>query len=196
MSTPAVFGFYGDSDSGKTTLLVRLVSELTNEGHQVATIKQTKKGISMDTKNKDTWRHHKAGADLVVFSSLCETDFLLNKPTSTSEIIRRISEFGDFDLVLIEGADDPNIPKIQIGDGKKRSNTIATYKGNIKEIFPLIKKELKKKPSLSHLCITVNGKVVPLSEFPEQIITNAIVGMVASLKGVQNIREVTINLKR
>jgi molybdopterin-guanine dinucleotide biosynthesis protein B len=196
MSIPTVFGIYGNSDTGKTTLIEHVVSLLTKEGYMVATIKQTKKAISLDTMNKDTWRHHDAGAGLVVFSSPCETDFLLHKTLNTSEIISRISDFGCYDLILVEGANDSNIPKIQLGAGKKRNNTIASYEGNIKEILTLIKRELKKKPLLQRLNITVNGKNVPLTEFPEQMITNTIVGMLGSLKGVQDINEVTIELKR
>jgi molybdopterin-guanine dinucleotide biosynthesis protein MobB len=196
MSTSTVFGIYGNSDTGKTTLIVKLVEQLVKEGYLIATIKQTKKVISMDTKRKDTWRHHGAGAELVVFSSICETDFLLNKSMSTSEIIRRITEFGCYDLILVEGADDPSIIKIQIGAGKKRENTIASYEDNFNEILKIIKRELKMKPSLQHLCITVNGRNIPLTDFPEQIITNTVVGMLGSLKDVQNIKEFTIQLKR
>jgi molybdopterin-guanine dinucleotide biosynthesis protein B len=196
MSTSTVFGIYGNSDSGKTTLIVKLVNHLVKEGYRIATIKQTKKAISMDTKRKDTWRHHGAGAELVVFSSLCETDFLLNKSMSTSEIIRRITDFGCYDIILVEGADDPCIPKIQIGAGKKRENTIASYEDNFNEILKIIKRELKMKPSLQRLCITVNGRNISLTDFPEQIITNTIIGILGSLKAVQNIKEVTIHLKR
>ncbi|MBE3120988.1 MAG: molybdopterin-guanine dinucleotide biosynthesis protein B [Thermoplasmata archaeon] len=196
MSTSTVFGIYGNSDTGKTTLIVKLVEQLVKEGYLVATIKQTKKAISIDTKRKDTWRHHGAGAELVVFSSICETDFLLNKSMSTSEIIRRITEFGCYNLILVEGADDPCIPKIQVGGGKKRENTIASYEDNFNEVLKIIKRELKMKPSLQRLRLTVNGKNIPLTEFPEQIITNTIVGMLGSLKDVQNIGEVTIQLKR
>jgi molybdopterin-guanine dinucleotide biosynthesis adapter protein len=196
MFTSTVFGVYGDSDSGKTTLIVKLVEQLVKEGYLVATIKQTKKAISMDAKRKDTWRHHSAGAELVVFSSICETDFLLNKSMSTSEIIQSISEFGCYDLILVEGADDPRIPKIQIGVGKRRENTIVSYEDNFHEILEIIKRELKMKPPLQHLNIIVNGRNIPLTDFPEQIIINTIVGMISSLKDVPKIEEVTINLKR
>jgi molybdopterin-guanine dinucleotide biosynthesis protein MobB len=196
MSTSRVFGVYGNSDTGKTTLIAYLVTHLTEEGYRVATVKQTKKEISMDTKNKDTWRHHVAGAKLVVFSSSRETDFLFHDKMNTNEIVRKISEFGGFDCILIEGADDPAIPKIQIGSGEKRTHTIATYKDNPKELLNLIKKELQRKSSLPSLSIMVNGKVIPLTKFPEQIITNTIVGMLCSLKGVQNIKEVSIQLKQ
>lgn len=196
MSAPRVFGVYGESDSGKTTLIVQLVSQLTKEGYQVATMKQSNKTISMDTKNKDTWRHHQAGAHLVVFSSRSETNFLLDAPLSSSEILQRISEFGNFDFILVEGADDPDIPKIQVGFGRKRNNTIAVYKNNFQEIFALLKKQATIQPSPSDLSIKVNGMDIPLTQFPAQIISNTIVAMLGSLKNVQDIHTVTIELKQ
>ncbi len=194
MSSPVVFGIYGKSDSGKTTLVVQLVKQLIQGGYRIATVKRTNKGISMDTKKKDTWRHHDAGASLVVFSSSCETDFLLHEQMDSAGIIRRISDLKDIDVVIIEGADDPAIPKIQIGTGRKRSNTIANYDGNAQEILTLIKKEIQKTLP-PHLRITIDGKTILLSEFPEQIITNMILAMLRSLKGVQDIRDVHIELK-
>jgi molybdopterin-guanine dinucleotide biosynthesis protein B len=196
MSTSKVFGVYGESDSGKTTLIVQLVTRLSKEGYQLATVKQTNKEISMDTKNKDTWRHHKAGARLVVFSSRSETNFLLDNSLSFSEMLRRISGFGCFDFILVEGADEPDIPKIQVGSGKKRSNTIAIYHDNFQEILALLKKEGTPQPSAPDLCIRVNGKIIPLTQFPAQIISNTIVGMLTSLKTVQDIHMVSIELKR
>ena len=196
MSTPAIFGIYGNSDTGKTTLIEHLISQLTKEGYIIATVKQTKKAISLDTMNKDTWRYHYVGAELVVFSSQCETDFLFYKTLSFSEIIKRISCFGCYDVILVEGANDSNIPKIQLGAGKKRNNTVVSYKGDVKEILTLIKRELKKEPLLQGLSISINGKNIPLTKFPEQIIMSTIVGMLGSLKGVQDINEVTLELKR
>jgi molybdopterin-guanine dinucleotide biosynthesis protein len=131
-----------------------------------------------------------------VFSSSSETDFLVNTSMNLSEIILRIVEFGCYDLLLVEGADDPNIPKIQMGAGKKRKNTIISYENNFFELLKIIKKELKMKQSSQHLFVRVNGKNISLTKFPEQIFTNTIVGMVRSLKGVQNINEVTIQLRQ
>jgi molybdopterin-guanine dinucleotide biosynthesis protein MobB len=192
---PKVFGIYGESDSGKTTLIVQLVTRLSKEGFKIATVKQTNKEISMDTTNKDTWRHHQAGAHLVVFSSRSETNFLFDCPLSSSDILRKISVFGSFDYILVEGADDPDLPKIQVGLGKKRSNTIATYKGNFLEILTLLKKERAFQPSVPTLCVKVNGRDVPLTQFPAQIISNTIIGMLTSLKTVQNIHSASIELK-
>ncbi|MBN2599890.1 MAG: molybdopterin-guanine dinucleotide biosynthesis protein B [Candidatus Thermoplasmatota archaeon] len=194
MNTPSVFGVYGVSSTGKTTVLVQLITQLSEEGYRVATVKQTNKAISMDVERKDTRRHRQAGASLVVFSSLCETNFLLSTRQSTPEILQKISAFGEFDVILIEGADDPDVPKIQIGSGKKRPNTVCVFKNNVEELLSLIKEGVYRKHSDNHLYIRVNGKEVPLSPFPAQIISNTILGMLRSLKEVDDINEVTIEL--
>jgi molybdopterin-guanine dinucleotide biosynthesis adapter protein len=191
-----IFGVYGHSDSGKTTLVVKLVTQLTKEGYRVATVKQTKKSISLDVNGKDTWRHHAAGAELAVFSAASETDFLLSTPMSMSEIVQVIAEFGCYDLVVVEGAHDPDLPKIQIGGGRKRKHTVVRYENNFEEILSIIKKEIKMKQSFQKLNIVVNGENIPLTEFPEHILTNTFFGMLSSLKGVKNIKNFTINYKK
>ena len=47
---------------------------------------------------------------------------------------------------------------------------------------------------MSEVKLTVNGSDIPLSEFPEQFIENTILGMIKSLKGVNEIKTVTITL--
>jgi len=46
---------------------------------------------------------------------------------------------------------------------------------------------------MSDMNIKVNGKNIPLTEFPEDIIKNAILGMLKSLKGVEKIETVGIS---
>jgi len=41
--------------------------------------------------------------------------------------------------------------------------------------------------------LTVNGQNIPLTEFPDEFIQNTILGMIKSLKGVDDVK--TINLK-
>jgi len=194
MTAPAVIGVYGTSNTGKTLLIEKIVKKLSPEGYKIATIKQTDKHMSLDTPKKDTWRHHKAGAYVVVFSSKSETDFLVHTPLQTSEIIRIISGIGCYDLILVEGANDPQVVKIQLGNGPKRDNTIVSYHDNFNEVINMIKKEGKKQSQETHLQITVNGKNIPLTEFPEKILTRTLIGMLSSLKGVTNIEDVVIHM--
>ena len=197
MSVPAIFGFYGSSNTGKTTLIVKIIEKLAKEGYKVATIKKTDKKIGIDKKEKDTWKHGQAGAKLVVFSSPCETDFIVKENMKTKDIIQNISEMGCHDAILVEGAHDSSIPKIRLGDIEERDNTIGYYQDNFEEIFKLIKKEIDKRTVLDNqnISVRVNEKAVSLSEFPADIIKNGIVGMLRSLKGVDKIDEVEIRFK-
>ena len=142
---PAIIGVYGKSNTGKTTLIVNIIKRLSEKGFKVATIKITNKKIRMDTEEKDTSRYKKAGSQLAVFSSPIETNFLINKEIKSTEIIGHIGKFGEFDIIIIEGANDKNIPKIRIGDIKKRQNTFYTYDENFNKVIKIIKNIIEKR---------------------------------------------------
>jgi molybdopterin-guanine dinucleotide biosynthesis protein B len=141
MKKPAVIGFYGESKTGKTTLIIEIIKRLTNEGLKVATVKITDKNIGIDTEGKDTWKYSKAGSELVVFSSPIETDFIHAKSNTISKIINNIKKMDEFDIIIVEGAHDKNIPKIRIGDIKERENTIFTYNRDFDGLIEMIKNE-------------------------------------------------------
>ena len=65
----ALFGLAGWSGSGKTTLAEQLITELTAQGLNMATIKHAHHEFDADTPGKDSWRHRKAGAAQVLVSS-------------------------------------------------------------------------------------------------------------------------------
>jgi len=195
MSRNAVIGFYGESKSGKTTLIVKIIKQLKKDGLTVATIKKTDKNIEVDREGKDTWKHRQAGAALVVLSSANNTDIMMGKKMETKKIAGMISECESFDVILVEGASDPRIPKIKIGNGKDRTNTIMQYQDDVGRVVEVIKKEIDKKKRKEKIKIEVNGKEIALSEFPADIITSSLVGMLSSLKGVDTINEAAIHLK-
>lgn len=142
---PFVLGFYGVSDAGKTTLIVDIIADLIKEKYNVASIKKTNKKISIDSEGKDTWKHANAGSQLVVFSSDSETDYLIKNKMNIIEIVNYINCFGDYDLVIVEGANDEKIPKIKIGNIKERKNTIFSYKGDFEKLIEYIKREIKRR---------------------------------------------------
>ncbi|MEM0466831.1 MAG: molybdopterin-guanine dinucleotide biosynthesis protein B [Candidatus Thermoplasmatota archaeon] len=163
MCEPVVLGFYGYSNTGKTNIIQRLIRRLTLEGCCIAVIKRSEKAFCIDQEGKDTWRYGSVGAHCVIFSSQFETDFLTKKKMDVSEILTFIQCFGCFDIVFVEGARDPNIPKIRVGDIKKRPYTILEYHNNEEEIWMYIKKELEKqkekqKNNEAEISLEVNGK--------------------------------------
>lgn len=197
MGSPFVLGVYGKSNTGKTMLIGALIQKLTEKGLNVATIKVTDKPISIDREGKDTWKHAEKGATLVVFSSPIETSLLLKKYQKISSVLPVITTIDNFDVVLIEGASDPNIPKIRLGDIKLRENTIFTFNGDIDKVIQVILEKIseRKKFMENQMIIKVNGRKIPLTEFPEEIIKNTIVGLLKSLKGVEEITDVEIRFR-
>lgn len=190
----AVIGFYGESNSGKTNLIIEIIQSLTKEGLKIAAIKQSDKNINIDTEGKDTWKYHEAGATFIVLSSANNTDILIDKKLEIKKIVDIISEYDLFDVVLIEGANDSQIPKIKVGNGSLRDNTIMQYKDDFNGIIDLIKNEIEKKKIKQKIKIEVNGAEIPLSEFPADIITSTLTGLISSLKGVEKINNLKICL--
>lgn len=143
MKKPIIVGFYGYSDSGKTTLIERLIRELVLGGKKVAAIKQSAHPVSMDSEGKDTFRFSKAGANPVALSSSLETNIKLSKPLEIGEIINLISMINKPDVILIESARDKEIIKIRIGEIELRDNTVWTYNGNFEELIEKVMKGSK-----------------------------------------------------
>jgi len=57
------------SNSGKTTLIEKLVLQLKAKGLRVAVVKHSSAGFDLDKPGKDSWRFQQAGADAVVLVS-------------------------------------------------------------------------------------------------------------------------------
>ena len=143
MKKSKILGFYGESKSGKTTLITKLIKHLSVDGLNVATVKITDKKIKLDSKEKDTWKLSEAGSNLVVLSSAIETDYLVKKKQTINDIIENISNIGHFDIIIVEGANDKETPKIRLGKIKQRVNTVFTYDGDFEKLLDFVKNQIK-----------------------------------------------------
>jgi len=59
---PPIVSIIGESKSGKTTLIEKLISELKSRGYRVASIKHSVHKLDFDKAGKDSWRHLQAGS--------------------------------------------------------------------------------------------------------------------------------------
>ena len=66
---PALVAIVGKSDSGKTTLIEKVVPELVRLGLRVGTVKHDAHSFEIDHPGKDSWRHGQAGAEAYVIAS-------------------------------------------------------------------------------------------------------------------------------
>lgn len=94
----------GRKNSGKTTLIVDLVRELTAQGMRVGTIKHTHHHHELDTPGKDSYRHRQAGASMVgIMAPGMNAVFWPQDESPSDRYVRMLSMFGACDLVLVEG---------------------------------------------------------------------------------------------
>ena len=109
-----VFGVTGWKNTGKTGLMERLVSEFTNRGLTVSTIKHAHHAFDVDHKGKDSFRHRVAGAKEVVVSSgqrfALMHELREQSEPALSELLHRMTSV---DLILIEGYKREAHPKIE-----------------------------------------------------------------------------------
>jgi len=110
-----VFGITGWKNSGKTTLVTRLVGHLTARGLRVATIKHAHLGFDLDVEGKDSYLHREAGAAEVLVSS-ARRWALMHELRGEEEVSLELllARLAPADLVLVEGYKrDPHL-KLQV----------------------------------------------------------------------------------
>lgn len=114
MSAP-VFGVTGWKNSGKTTLVARLVEEFTRRGLIVSTIKHAHHAFDVDHPGTDSFRHREAGAQEVMIVSGTRWALmheLRDKAEPSLETV--LKQASPCDLVLIEGYKREGHPKIEV----------------------------------------------------------------------------------
>lgn len=110
----ALFGLAGWSGSGKTTLAEQLITELTAQGLNMATIKHAHHEFDADTPGKDSWRHRKAGAAQVLVSSAIRSAHFVEHQAEEPGLEQLLRRLQPCDLVLVEGFKREAVPKLEI----------------------------------------------------------------------------------
>ena len=106
-----IVSIVGKKNTGKTSLTVKVIEELTRRGYNVASVKHSHHSIEMDKENTDTWKHKQAGANLVVGVG-STTFFNARQEMDLNRILFLIKHFDEYDFVIIEGYKSYNYPKI------------------------------------------------------------------------------------
>lgn len=124
-----IAAFTGPSNSGKTTLIVKLSTLLKQKGFKVCIVKHDPKNKAVfDTVGKDSHKFSSTGADVAIVSPNKTTLF----KQDTSNIDEIIGLFNDFDYLLIEGIKTLPLPRIAVFRNKVEEdyyeycNAIAT----------------------------------------------------------------------
>ena len=131
-----IISVVGKKNTGKTSLTVKIIEELTKRGYNVGSIKHSHHTMEMDRKDTDTWKHKQAGSKAVV--GVGSTTFFNIKKDLDLNRILFLLKHTEIDYVVIEGFKSYNYPKIATS-----SNVVDEY--TIKEVnsFTITDNELK-----------------------------------------------------
>lgn len=125
-----IVSIVGKSDSGKTTLLEKLIPELKKKGYKVATVKHDVHGFDIDKEGKDTWKHAKAGADAVIISS--PSKLAMIKQVDEEYSLDKIGAvIKDVDIILTEGYKKANKPKVEVFRSGVHKELLCTKDDNL-----------------------------------------------------------------
>ena len=102
----------GRSQTGKTTLLEKLIPVLKGRGYRIGTIKHSHHVFEFDQVGKDSWRHKDAGAETVIIASPGKIAMVKNDHEGTLGSLQ--AYFSDLDLVITEGYKGAQKPKIEV----------------------------------------------------------------------------------
>jgi len=124
MSRQRVIGVAGFKNAGKTTLVERLVTELTDRGFRVSTVKHAHHSFDIDHEGRDSFRHRKAGAAQVAVVSGARwaivSELRGDPEPPLDEILAKLEPC---DLVIVEGYKRDGHDKIEVrnvADNKPR----------------------------------------------------------------------------
>jgi molybdopterin-guanine dinucleotide biosynthesis protein B len=104
--------FTGPSNSGKTTLILKVARKLINEyDKKVAIVKHDPSDKArFDVEGKDSYKFANTGAEVIV-TSPTRTTYFSKKSENLDEMIRL---FDNFDILLVEGLKSLALPRISI----------------------------------------------------------------------------------
>lgn len=211
-----IISIVGRAESGKTTLLESLIVELRQRGYKVAVIKHASEDFELDKPNKDSWRFSQAGSEIVVVSSPHKVAVIsqVERDLSPRELSHLIGR--DYDLILAEGFKKSSNLKIEVHRKEQGSEILSPTqqllaivtdepldidvpqfsKDSIQGLADLIEKNLQAQLKDEGVELLVNGAPVSVNLFVRDLLDRTLVAMVSSLKGVKEVKSLSISLRR
>ena len=119
---PPVICIVGRSQTGKTTLIEKLIPLLIQRGFRIGTVKHSHHIFDFDKIGKDSWRHKDAGAETVLVSSPGKIALFKNDQQGTLDGL--LNYFRDMDLVITEGYKRAKKPKIEVVRAARHSEPL------------------------------------------------------------------------
>ncbi|MEM6670074.1 MAG: molybdopterin-guanine dinucleotide biosynthesis protein B [Pseudomonadota bacterium] len=130
-----IYGVVGWRNSGKTTLMEKLVAEITSRGVSVSSVKHAHHAFDIDHEGKDSWRHRQAGAREVLVCSGARWA-LMHELRGAEEppLAVLLEKLSAVDLVLVEGYKRDGHPKVEAFRSATGNSLIALEEATIRAV--------------------------------------------------------------
>jgi len=210
-----IVSIVGKSNSGKTTLIEKIIPELTRRGYRVATIKHDVHGFEIDKEGKDSWRHRKAGAHAVILSSPKQIALIRAVDHDLTLLELRDHFIDDVDIIITEGFKKDAQPKIEVFR-KEMHRELLTSKDDkvvavvsnekfdipapcldlddVNGVVDIIEENFLQHKSETDMTLMVDGKPIPITPFVKTFMIQTVRAMVSTLKGCQNPKRIKITI--
>ncbi len=202
--SPLVISVVGSSDAGKTTLIERLLKELSGRKYKVAAVKHCPGGFDLDVEGKDSWRFTEAGASGVFLASPGRIGLIEDR-----EPVPRLKGiaghyFPGFDIVFGEGfSEEREVAKIVVlrkgisdyvpspqddilalvSDFEIKADKPVFNPGDVSGIADFIEQLLVQEAEAeSPVTLIINEKPVPVNAFVQSVFKNVIMGIIETLR--------------
>jgi len=191
-----IVSIVGRSNSGKTTLLEKLIRQLTTRGRRIGTIKHHfHSPVEVDVPGKDSWRHRQAGARVVALASR-DTLFIVGD-TPGEWPLQQIAHQAlfDVDLILTEGFKAGPMPKIEVNRAAQnlpllcgpedllvavvsdRDHPVSVPRFGLEDVGPLadfIEREFLAGAARSRVDVLVDGRWVSMEKEAQEILARVV----------------------
>ena len=112
-----IIGVVGWKDTGKTTLIEKLIKEFNNRNLTVSTIKNSHHNFSVDRQGTDSFRHFNAGAKETILGSEKKwIKFSRQISISKSNLAFLLEQIIPVDIVIVEGFKSSGHKKVEVVD--------------------------------------------------------------------------------
>ena len=210
-----ILTFIGWHNSGKTTVIRKVVRRLRDRGYKIAVIKSTKhRGLNLDSPGSDSYLYGKDDIESVAL--ICPDELILFQE-NTGENLKHLAFrlFPDADLVIGEGFKHASgIPKIEVTrpDASKEPlcesvsdvrAVVSDYEVSFDRVFKISQiAELTDFIENSFLndkkddvCLFVDGREISLNNFVRNSLKGIIFGLINCLKFTQGAQKLEIRIK-
>ena len=208
-----IVSIVGNSNSGKTTLIEKIIPELKKRGYIIATAKHDIHGFEIDKQGKDSWRHKKAGSHTTVISSPDKIAMIRDVKSDLPLKELSLRFIRDVDIIISEGYKSDRHPKIEVYRKDSNRELLCSKKDmlfalasdkhfdigipckdidDIKGLADLIEDRFLNKEKRASIILRVNGESITLKPFIKDMMIRSISGMVSALKDCEDPKDIEI----